>query len=289
MAAAPESTRLVFDTGADSFVADVIERSRHVTVAVDFWAAWCGPCRALGPLLEQLVKMYGGRLALARVNTDEEPGLSAQFGIRSIPDVRIFRDGRMVDGFVGAHPLERLKQLFDKHVPPPPDSPPLRAKDLIAAGKVAEARDVLQEYLARAADDTAARLLLADVQARLGEIDEAGRLLDALPLDQQMSAPAEAVRARIHFTRHAAAESEVPALRKAAEAGKAPPHDILRLAAFEVLRGDAQRGLDLLLALIQRNPRDDFARSNLRHAFALLGDEDPRVGPARRRMAMLLH
>ena len=97
MNARTDSSAAIFDTTAARFVADVIERSRTVAVAVDFWAPWCAPCRALAPILEQLVGSYAGRLAIARVDTDAEPALAAQFGIRSIPDVRIFRDGRQVE------------------------------------------------------------------------------------------------------------------------------------------------------------------------------------------------
>ena len=99
----------IFDTTTAGFAADVLERSETATVAVNSWAPWCAPCRTLAPILEELVRQYAGRLLLARVNTDEEPALAAQFAIRSIPDVRIFRDGRMVDGFVGVQPIARLE------------------------------------------------------------------------------------------------------------------------------------------------------------------------------------
>ncbi len=97
------------DVTSQSFAQEVIETSRQVPVLVDFWAPWCGPCRTLGPMLEKLEAEYAGKWKLAKVNSDENPELSAHFNVRSIPYVVAFVDGKPVDQFVGVLPEGQLR------------------------------------------------------------------------------------------------------------------------------------------------------------------------------------
>src|SRR4051794_39552083 len=105
---------LIKDSGDQTFMTDVMEASKTVPVIVDFWAPWCGPCKTLGPLLEKLVKQYGGKVKLVKINVDENQELAMQFRVQSIPAVYGFKDGRPVDGFMGALPENQLKQFIER-------------------------------------------------------------------------------------------------------------------------------------------------------------------------------
>ena len=107
----------MIDVTVQNFEAEVITASMQTPVLVDFWATWCGPCKSLGPVLEQLEAEYGGRFKLAKIDSDKEQELAAAFGIRSIPTCILMKNGQPVDGFAGALPAGQVRQFLDKHVP----------------------------------------------------------------------------------------------------------------------------------------------------------------------------
>ena len=104
------------DVRSETFERDVIERSHELPVVVDFWSAWCGPCRMLGPVLEAEAQQRAGQLELVKVDVQAEPDLAARYGVRSIPTVTVFRDGEPVTGFIGAYPGRLIGEFFDEQV-----------------------------------------------------------------------------------------------------------------------------------------------------------------------------
>ena len=166
----------MIDATVANFETEVVEASNTVPVLVDLWAPWCGPCRALGPILEKLEVAYAGRFKLVKINTEEEQELAAAFGVRSIPMVMLLKDGQPVDGFVGALPEGQIREFLDKHVP---DSAPEAADDAELDDVAAEAAPTLppleklqQDLATNPANDSARKEY---VELLLG----AGRTADA--------------------------------------------------------------------------------------------------------------
>jgi len=242
----------VIDVGEADFQREVIDRSRTTPVVVDFWAAWCGPCRQLGPLLEAAATAREGDVVLAKVDTDANPGLARSWGIQGIPTVKAFRDGTLAAEFVGAHPRADVEAFFDAIVPSEADR-------LIAAGDEQALRRALELSPGRAE----AALPLARAHLARGQLDEAAALL----VDMPPGFEADGLRARI-------------ALARAGELADA-------FAAID--RADSQRAFDLLMAaLALPNGQREDVRLVLVGELARLAPDDPLARETRRRMAAVL-
>ena len=143
------------------FTTDVLERSNSIPVLVDFWAAWCGPCRTLGPVLERLAEKQAGRWVLAKVDTEKFPQIAAQYGVRGIPNVKLFIKGKVVNEFTGALPERAVEQWLAKAVPGPDQETLEEAARLFQAGEKESAAVLLREVLASDPSNEQARALLA--------------------------------------------------------------------------------------------------------------------------------
>jgi putative thioredoxin len=246
------------DVSESTFQTAVIERSSTVPVVVDFWAEWCGPCRQLGPALERAVAARGGRVELAKVDVDANPFLAQTYRIQGIPAVKAFRDGRVVDEFVGAQPPAAVEQFLDSLLPSEADG-------LVASGDEQSLRKALELAPGRAdAAVPLARMLLAR-----GEREEALRILSQVP----NSFAADGLAARIELERE-------------------PEPDALRLSeAFSALdAGDQEHALDVLLGAL---PSADGARDQIRRVVVgvldELGVESSLARESRRRLASALY
>ena len=276
---------------AQNFHQVVIEGSYERPVLVDFWADWCAPCRALMPILAKLAEEYRGRLLVAKLNTEEEQALAAQMGIRSLPTVLLFKEGRPVDQFMGALPEPQVRAFLEPHLPRPADDLTERIGDRLLMGDVAGAQAALD--LARAKDPDNPRLMLMEVQikAAAGDTQGAEALLDQVPLDLAKDPEVLALRGQLRLANLAAgapAEDELTA-RLAAD-----PRDseaAFLLAIRQATQGDFAAALAGLLALLKRDRAygEDAARKTMILIFDLLGGQDPLVSSYRGKMLSALY
>ena len=246
---------MIFDVTEQDFEAQVIERSRTMPVVVDFWAEWCGPCRQLGPILEQAITARDGKVALAKLDTDANPAISRAFGIQGIPAVKAFKDGRVAAEFVGAQPRAQVERFLDGLVPSEADT-------LVASGDEASLRAALEQEPNRAD----ALVPLARLLHARSEDDEALALLERAPGDFGGAG----LKARIELER-----AGTPDLADA-------------FAALDA--GDHERALELLIGAL---PSADGARDEIRKVVVgildELGVEHPLARDARRRLAAALY
>ena len=279
----------IIDVTRDNFQ-QVMEASFRVPVLLDFWAGWCQPCLALMPILARLAEEYDGKFLLAKLNTEEEQEIAGQFGIRSIPTVKLFRDGQPVDEFLGALPESAIRQFLDQHVACESDTQVAEAQERLLAGDADGAIALLNEALEADPDNSRLTLALAQVQAATGDVTTAEATLDSLPADERDLPQVASLRSLLYFEGQVAGAPAVNELeeRLAADAGD---HDArFKLALRKVVEEDFDMAMELLLELMKndRSFGDDAGRRTLLQVFDLLGN-DPRVSHFRRRMASLLH
>jgi putative thioredoxin len=242
------------DTSEATFQHDVIERSYEVPVVVDFWAEWCGPCRMLGPVIEKAVEARSGDVELVKLDTDANQRLAAEYRIQSIPAVKAFKDGRVVDEFVGALPPAAVARWLDGLAPS-------EAERLVESGGEEDLRRALELEPARADAAVPLARLLAERGDREGALAVLGNVAGSFAVD--------GLAARLRL------ESD----------------ETLRAAFAALDAGETERGLDLLIEAIAA--ADPDTREDLRKAIVgvldELGVEHPLARDSRRRLADALY
>ena len=240
----------------------LIDESFNRPVVVDFWADWCAPCKQLMPLLEKLADEYAGAFLLAKINADEQQGISQQLGVRSLPTVMVFKDGQPVDGFAGAQPETAVREMLQKHLPSPWDGKIAEATELLDQGDTAGALALL-----RAAWEESSKLL--DIT-----LAYAGALLEANRLDE-----AEEVLSEVRLVdRDALHEQLMAQIELKREAGKSPEIEALEA---ELANDDSNHGVRVKLA-VQLTTGAHY-RDALEHLLVVLrADRDWNNGEAKR-------
>ncbi|MBM3347679.1 MAG: thioredoxin [Betaproteobacteria bacterium] len=278
------------EVGAAGFVEQVLEASRLMPVVVDFWAPWCGPCRALSPILEKLAKEYAGRIVFAKINTDENQEIAARFAVRSIPNVKAFVGGKVVNEFAGVIPETAVRKFLDRLIPTEGQKLLAQARQAIEAGGFAEAEQKLSGALALEPELHAARIQLADLLSARDAFEEADALLQAVP-EHLLDDRAARVGVRIAQWRTARALPSLAALQSVAAAA---PDDLrlrLQLGERHAADGHHEDALAQLLVVVQRDRADlrESARQAMLRIFTLAGAQAELVARYRRALASALY
>lgn len=291
---AGDAASLIKETTTADFTADVIEESRRQPVLVDFWAPWCEPCKQLTPALERAIGAAGGRVKLVKMNIDDHPAIAGQLGIQSIPAVIAFKDGRPVDGFMGAIPESQIGEFIDKIAGEQAGNEIEEALAAAAqareAGNEQQAAQIYSAIVQQAPDNADALAGLADLLFENGQMDRAAEILERVPDNAKEAAAVAAVRAKMALAEQVAELGDPTELERRLAADPKDHQARFDLALIQNARGEREAAADSLLAIIRadRGWKDDAARTQLLKFFDAWGMGDEATLAARRKLSSLL-
>lgn len=289
---------LIKDGDEASFMADVVDASQHTPIIVDFWAPWCGPCRTLGPQLEEAVKAAKGAVKMVKVNADEAQMIMGQLQIQSLPTVYAFYKGQPIDGFQGAVPASEIKDFIDRVIKASGGEAPDdglnaaidAAEEMLGEGAFEDAAQTFAAVLGE--DPNNAKAYGGQVRAliAMGELDQAEALLNGAPIEISKAPELEAAHAQLLLARQAADAGPVAELTAAVEAAPDDLQARFDLAQALYANGDAQSAVDHLLELFKqdREWNEGAAKAQLFTIFDALKPEDPIVLNGRRKLSSLI-
>ena len=278
-------------------IQDVIQHSLQVPVLLDFWASWCEPCKALAPVLSKLAEEYKGRFILAKVDTDANPMLSQQLGVRSIPSLKLVVKGQLAGELNGVQPEGEIRRLLEPFLGEAPEEQEEEEGDqdaflaqiqrARAMGAYDQALEALQAAIQELPDRIDLQVLLADVLLDVERLEDAQQVLDNIS-DEKQKAQAEG---RLYFLREIQGFESAESLQYRIATNDKDVEARYYLAVNCILAGEVEAAMELLLQVIQldRGFKEDGGRVALLKLFDMLGAEDPRVATYRRRLFASLH
>ena len=269
----------------------VLENSINKPVLVDFWADWCQPCQTIMPMLAKLAEEYAGKFELAKVNADDEQELAAHFGIKSLPTMKLFFKGQIVDERMGVVPESEIREMLDKHMVSESDQFMQAATMAYQQGQVEQALEMLNHALAKDPDNAELKITIAQMVQAQGDSESALALLDSLDDEGNKLDSAIKLRAEINL---AAQLADLPDLNEIEQRLSQNPADLealLQKSRHLIARSDYDDAMECLLTIMRkdRSFEDDAGRRGLLEIFDMLGGEHPSVQKYRRKLFTLLH
>jgi putative thioredoxin len=284
----------IIEVTEENFQSVILDGSMQQPVLIDFWASWCQPCQALMPLLAKLADEYQGKFILAKINTEEQQAIAAQFQIRSIPAVKLVYQGKLVDEFAGALPESEVRAFLDKHIPQEKsvaDNAIEQAYTLLMQGESDQAAVLIQQVLEAEPSNPQAILAFAKLKATLGDMSAATEALDSLPKEEQDKPEVAAMRAQMLFDKVVSEAPAIEDLNAMLLADEKNSEARFQLAAQLVMQGQLETALEHLLVLMRsdREYGDDAARKAMIQVFDILGGDHPITKTYRTRMFNYLY
>ena len=289
-----ENENLIFHVSENDFVNEVIEKSENITILVDFWAPWCGPCKQLTPLLEEIIKEANGMVLLAKVNIDENKQLATQMRIQSIPTVVAFHNKQIADGFQGALPKTKIIKFIEKVTgkPFPQNKEEFynKIKELINKNNINEAVNNLEDFLSDNSDDTKAISLYIECLSSLDRFKDVKKLIDSLS-DAFVSE--QSIKKAISKFKMLESASKEPSVEVLLSNYNKQPHNIenlLKLCDKYFFEKQYEKAFELLLdnyAIIKNKNKDKVKKALLQY-FETLGNNHEKTNVYRRKLSSLL-
>jgi len=261
------------DVTEQDFEQSVVQRSHEVPVVIDFWAPWCGPCRALGPTLEKLAEEQQGKFILAKINIDENPMLAQAFQIQSIPAVKAVRNGALAGEFLGAQPEPNVRRFIEQLMPSEAESLAREAQRLEEAGKAQGAESLYRAALAKEANQPLALLGLARVLVQRGEENDAQTLLTRIPNTVPEHPAAQQLLAQLRLKQTGASAGDEQKYRDRLAADQNDLDARFELSQVLAAVGRFEEALTELLTIVKKDRkfRDEGARKAMLEIFEVIG------------------
>ena len=281
----------IVDVDLASFEAIVIENSFRAPVLVDFWADWCNPCKILMPILANLVTEFHGQVLLAKVNSDEQQELSARYGVRNLPNVKLFRNGEVVEEFSGVQTESTIRVLLEPYLSRASDEIAMQAIAAYDQGEIDQALELLASIYQTDPENAKALILYGKLLTEKGLNSEALEVLKQLPERHLEDTDIRALLTQLEFA--SATDVSVDATQLEAILNSQPEDNEARyqLANLYIANGKYELGMDLLLDIMQRdlNFKDGIVKQTLFKVFDMLGGSGPLINRYRSKLYNLLH